>query len=107
MLMHLKTIMWLIDTMKGNVAEAERYAEKACRMRDYCPDTAEWCAEMARRHLEFNNKGASVLEKHLTAFKGMAEGEASGALQMYVHDKRAWIAEETAEVHVKLEKYKA
>lgn len=107
MLLHLKTIMWILDVMKGNVQEAEKYAEKACHMRDHCPDSAEWCVEMAKKHLEFNNKGMSLLDKHLAALTDKADGEVVGAIKMYVHEKRSHLAEESVEVHVMLDKYKA
>ena len=107
MLMKIKHIMWLLDVMEGNVHEAEKYAEKAHYMKSYCPESAEWCVEMVKRHLAFNEKGMSILSRYHNELLATVDGELAGAVNMAIHEKRGWINEETAEVHVMLDKYKA
>ena len=48
-----------------------------------------------------------LLDKHLAALTDKADGEVVGAIKMYVHEKRSHLAEESVEVHVMLDKYKA
>jgi hypothetical protein len=106
MLMQVKTIMWILDVMKGNIHEAENYAEKACHMKGYCPECAEWCTEMAKRHLSFNDRGMSLLNHHHSELMAKVEGELAGGIDMMIHERRAWLNEEAAEIHAKLDKNK-
>lgn len=107
MLNRVKTIMWILDVMKGNIREAENYAEKACNMKGYCAECAEWCTEMAKRHLSFNERGMNILAKHHTDLLATVEGELAGAINMMIHERRAWLNDEAAGILAKLDKNKA
>ena len=106
MLMHLKRILWILDRMEANVEEAEHYVEMACHTRHHCQDTTEWCIEMAKRHLEFNTKGAALLDRHVAELSDKYDGEMMGSVKTYIHERRAGIMEESVEIHVALEKCK-
>lgn len=106
MLMHIKTIMWILDVIKGNVDEAEKYAKKAHKMKAWNKETADWCCAMSKKHLEFNADGERLLERFCAELEQASGGdELMGAMKTMVHDKKAWIADETAEVKVMQEMY--
>ena len=106
MLHHLKRVMWILETMQGNIREAEKYIEMACHTKHHCQDTAEWCLEMAKRHLEFNSKGTALLDRHMAELSDKYDGELMGSVKTYIHERRAGIMEESVEMHVALEKCK-
>ena len=106
MLMHTKMIYWLLDTAERNVEEAEKYAKRALGMRMQYRPAADWCVEMARRHLEFNDKSAAMLDQLCKELHDASGGaELYQAMRAGVHERREKIAEETAEVWMRLEKY--
>lgn len=107
MLVHIKLIDWILGVEEGNVAEAEKYVKKAHRMKHENKGVADWCIEMARKHLDFNdNRGDMMLDDLCQKFNEVAGGtELHTAMRQHVHNKRAWIAEETAEVRTMIEMY--
>jgi hypothetical protein len=106
MLMHIKTIIWILDKMQGNVEEAERYAKKGHKMKAWNRDLADWCMAMSKNHMEFNVDGERLLEHFCTELERTSGGgELMGAIKTMVHDKRAWIADESAEVKIMHEMY--
>ena len=106
MLMHIKNIIWILERMKANADEAEKYIKKAHTLKAHDRELADWCAAMSKRHLEFNADGERLLERHCMELEhASGGGELMGAVKMMVHDKRAWIADETAEVKVMHEAY--
>ena len=50
----MRMIKWTCDVISGNLREARKYIEKAYEMRESCRPVADWCRDMAARHLEFN-----------------------------------------------------
>jgi hypothetical protein len=67
---------------------------------------ADWCVEMAKMHLSFNEKAAIMLDqlcKELHEAGGNTELWQS--MRAAVHEKREKLAEETAEVKMMLEMY--
>ena len=106
MMTHIKMIHWALDVSERNVEEAEKYAKKACAMKLRYRPAADWCVDMARKHLEFNDKAAMMLDqlcKELHEAGG--NSELWQAMKAYVHEKREWLAEETAEVKMMLGMY--
>ena len=59
----MKMIKWASDIINGNLREAEKYIGKAYELRDTHKDAADWCKEMAAKHLEFNAKGHELVKK--------------------------------------------
>ena len=106
MLMHIKNIIWILDRMKGNADEAEKYIKKAHAMKAQDRELADWCVAMSKKHLEFNLDGERLLERYCMELEQAGGGgELMGSIKIMVHDKRAWIADETAEVRVMHEAY--
>lgn len=106
MMTHIKMIHWALDVSERNLEEAEKYAKKAHGLKLQYRPAADWCVEMAKRHLEFNVSAAAMLDqlcKELHDAGGNAE--LWQAMKASVHEKRAWLAEETAEVRMMLDKY--
>ena len=103
MMTHIKMIHWALEIATKNLEEAEKYAHKAHGLRMQYKPASDWCAEMARKHLEFNDKASSMLDQ-LCKELGEAGGgsELWQSMRAYVHERREKIAEETAEVKVLL-----
>ena len=106
MMTHIKMIHWILGVAEKNVEEAERYADKAHMFKDEHKGAADWCVEMAKRHLEFNEKGCTMLTQLCREMEQSAgESELCKAMKAHVAEKRAHLARETAEVKLKLELY--
>lgn len=106
MMTHIKMVHWILEIAGKNVEEAERYAKKAHLLRDEHRAAADWCVEMARRHLEFNEKGCTMLTQLCREMEQtMAENELYKMMKTYVTETRAHLAKETAEVKLLLEMY--
>lgn len=106
MIAHMRMIHWILGVAEKNVEEAEKYAKKAHCMKMHNKAAADFCGEMARRHLEFNQTACMLLDqtcKELEKIGGM--GEVMAATMAMVHERRERIAEETAEARVLLEMY--
>lgn len=100
MMMHIKLIHWALEIEEHNLEEAEKYAKKAHALKLQHKQAADWCAEMAKKHVEFNEKANSLLDalcKELTEATG--GGEISNAMKATISERRERIAEETAEVN--------
>lgn len=53
----------VLDIMWGNVMEADKYIRTAHELKDECRIYADWCKEMAARHMEFNTGGKAVYDR--------------------------------------------
>ena len=106
MMTHIKMIHWILEIADKNIGEAERYADKAHMLKDEHRGAADWCVEMAKRHLEFNEKGCSMLTQLCREMEqNMGENELYKMMKTYVTETRAHLARETAEIKMKLEMY--
>lgn len=106
MMTHIKLIHWALDIEERNLDEAEKYAKKAHALKLQSRPAADWCVEMAKRHLEFNDKGSVMLDQLCRELAGASgNGEVASAMKASVHERREKIAEETAEVKMLLEMY--
>lgn len=47
----MRIIKWATDIIAGNLREARKYIGKAYEMREACRPAADWCRDMAVRHL--------------------------------------------------------
>lgn len=106
MMTHIKMIHWALDVAERNLEEAEKYAKKAHGLRLQYRPAADWCIEMSKAHLGFNDKAAIMLDqlcKELHEAGGNTELWQS--MRAAVHEKREKLAEETAEVKMMLEMY--
>lgn len=106
MMTHIKMIHWALDTAERNVDEAEKYAKKAHAMKHQYRPAADWCVEMARRHLDFNERASAMLDQLCRELhEAGGNTELWQAMKASVHEKREKLAEETLEVKMMLERY--
>lgn len=106
MLNHIKMIDWILDVEEKNIEEAEKYVDKAHGMRHENKAAADWCVEMARKHLDFDDKGDMMLDNLCRELSEAAGNtELLGAMRQHVHNKRAWMAEKTAKIRTMIEMY--
>lgn len=106
MMTHIKMIHWTLDVAERNLEEAAKYAKKAHGMKLQYRIGADWCVEMAKRHLEFNERATLMLDqlcKELHDSGGNTE--LWQAMKASVHEKREKMAEETADVKMMLTMY--
>lgn len=106
MVTHIKLIYWALDAEEGNLNEAEKYIKKAHALKMQNKPAADWCVEMAKRHVEFNAKADSMIDQLCKEMaEGAGGGEVANAIKAAINERREKIAEETAEVKVKLGMY--
>ena len=106
MMTHIKMIHWALDVAERNLEEAEKYAKKAHGLKLQYRPAADWCVEMAKKHLEFNDKAAIMLDQLCKELHD-AGGNADlwQAMKASVHEKREKMAEETTEIRMMLGMY--
>lgn len=106
MMTHVKMIHWALGVEEKNLEEAERYAEKAHEFREEHKAAADWCVEMARKHIEFNEKGNSVLTQLCREMEPhMAGNSLHEPMKTAVTEKRGHLAREAARIRMMLEMY--
>ena len=99
MMTHIKMIHWTLDVAERNLEEAAKYAKKAHGLKLQYRPASDWCIDMAKKHLEFNERAAALLDvlcKELHEAGGNTE--LWNAMKASVHEKREKLAEETADV---------
>jgi hypothetical protein len=52
-----------LDIMWGNLMEADKYVKMAHELKDDCRMMADWCKDMAAKHMEFNVSGRAVYDR--------------------------------------------
>ena len=97
----------VLDIMWGNLMEAEKYIKEAHELRDECRTYADWCKEMAMKHIEFNSNGKNVYDRlkerlhedheHTEHHKGVV---------MILDHNMAKLNHYSAEIKAKLAEYK-
>lgn len=53
----------VLDIMWGNLMEADKYIKMAHELREECRAYADWCKEMASKHIEFNVGGRNTYDR--------------------------------------------
>ena len=53
----------VLDIMWGNLMEADKYIKEAHELKDECRTYADWCRDMAAKHIEFNTGGKNVYDR--------------------------------------------
>lgn len=103
----MKMIMWATDVIDNNIREAHMYAEKAHKLKDVNKAAADWCAKMAKSHLDFNTDGHTVAERMISDYKASGQKSPLEAGMMEVYNaKHADLIAKTAEVKAMLDMYK-
>lgn len=95
------------DIMWGNLMEADKYAKMAHELKDECRSYADWCRDMAMKHIEFNTAGKNVYDRmkdKLAEDQGSREHH-TGIL-MILDRNMAKLNQHCAQIKAKLEAYK-
>ena len=85
------------EIVAGNLDEAKRYAAMAHAAKDEQRQEADWYLEMARRHLEFNNAGLTLVDRMAAEYAQEHAQEGPGVMAMHRFRRAQW-AKETAQI---------
>lgn len=95
----MRAIKQVADIIKGNIAEARKYALMAHELRDTNKPLADWAHNMAVAHLNFNPVGHSVVEKMIAEAKvKMKDSPYLPGMELRWDDDHKDLMRETAEV---------
>ena len=101
----MKMIKWASDIMRGNLHEARKYINKAYELKETHPQAAEWCKEMAAKHLDFNTKGHELTKKLIAEAEAKQSSLAPGMMAVY-NDIHADMIRENAEIMAMISGFK-
>lgn len=103
----MRMIKWASDIISGNLREAEKYIGKAYELRDVNKEAADWCKEMAAKHLDFNTKGHDIVKKLIMDYEhsGQHSDLAPGMKAVY-NDLHTDLIRKHAEITAMIANYK-
>lgn len=101
----MKMIKWTSDIIKANLHEARKYINQAYELRDTYQQAAEWCKDMAVKHIEFNAKGHELVKKLVTEAEAKQSPLAAGMMAVY-NDMHAELVREQAEIMAMISTFK-
>ena len=97
----------VLDIMWGNLMEADKYIKEAHELRDECRTYADWCRDMAMKHIEFNTAGKGVFDRLKDRMREDTEHAAHHPGIMVILDRQmAKLHHAAAEIKVKMDAYK-
>ena len=103
----MKMIKWASDIINGNLREAEKYIGKAYELRDVNKDAADWCKEMAAKHLDFNVKGHDLVKKLIADYAASGKhSELAPGMQAVYNEIHADMIRRNAEITAMISGYK-
>lgn len=103
----MRMIKWTTDIIIGNQHEAEKYIGKAYELRDTHKDAADWCKDMAHKHLEFNAKGHELVKKLISDYTASGQHSAlAPGMQAVYNDMHADMMRKHAEIMAMISTYK-
>lgn len=103
----MKMIKWASDIIGGNLREAEKYIGKAYELRDVNKDAADWCKEMAAKHLDFNAKGHDLVKKLIADYAASGKhSELAPGMQAVYTEIHAEMTRRHAEIMSMISGYK-
>ena len=103
----MKMIKWASDIISGNIREAEKYIGKAYELRETNRDAADWCREMAAKHLDFNATGHELVKKLIADYNASGKNHELAPGMKAVYDEiHADLMRRTAEVQAMISGYK-
>lgn len=85
----------------GNLMEAKSYSNRALEAKSEERAEASWYAEMAKRHLEFNNQGLLLVDRMAEELAQSCPEKGPGVLAMHRYRRADW-AKETAQIQAML-----
>ena len=101
----MKMIKWASDIIAGNLREARKYINQAYELKETYPQAAEWCKEMAAKHLEFNAKGHELTKKLISEAEAKQSHLGPGMKAVY-DDIHADMVRENAEIMAMINGFK-
>ena len=101
----MKMIKWASDILSGNLREARKYINQAYELRDTHQQAAEWCKDMAQKHLDFNTKGHELVKKLIAEAESKQSALAPGMMAVY-NDLHADMIRENAEIMAMISAFK-
>lgn len=103
----MRMIKWASDIIAGNLREARKYAEKAHELRDINKAAADWCKEMAQKHLEFNTNGHALVKKMIEDYAASGKNsELAPGMKAVYEATHADLMRESAEIAAMIAGYK-
>ena len=103
----MRMIKWASDIINGNLREAEKYIGKAYELRDVNKDAADWCKEMAAKHLDFNTKGHDLVKKLIADYAASGKhSELAPGMQAVYNEIHAYMIKRNAEIMAMISGYK-
>lgn len=103
----MRMIKWASDIINGNLREAEKYIGKAYELRDVNKDAADWCKEMAAKHLDFNTKGHDLVKKLIADYAASGKhSELAPGMQAVYNEIHADMIKRNAEIMAMISGYK-
>jgi len=97
----------VLDIMWGNLMEADKYIKMAHELRDECRVYADWCKDMAMKHIEFNTGGKTVYERMRDKLHEDHEHAAHHEGILMILDRQmAKLSHNCAEIKSKMDAYK-
>lgn len=103
----MRMIKWASDIISGNLREAEKYIGKAYELRDVNKDAADWCKEMAAKHLDFNTKGHDLVKRLIADYAASGKhSELAPGMQAVYNEIHADMIKRNAEIMAMISGYK-
>ena len=103
----MRMIKWASDIVAGNLREARKYICKAYDLKETCKPAADWCKEMAAKHLEFNNAGHALVKKMIEDYAASGNNsELAPGMRAVYNDLHCDMMREHAEIQAMITGYK-
>lgn len=99
----------VLEIMWGNLMEADKYVKMAHELKDECRTFADWCKDMANKHIEFNATGKNVYERmkdKLGEDSEHADAAHHPGILLILDRQMAKLNQHGAEIRAKLDAYK-
>jgi hypothetical protein len=103
----MKMIKWANDIIAGNLREAEKYIHMAHELKETNLMAADWCKEMAVKHLEFNAKGHELAKKLIADYAASGKNhELAPGMKVVYDELHAEMVRKNAEIMGMIAAYK-
>ncbi len=103
----MRSIKWATEIISGNLAEARKYIMKAYELRDQDRQAADWCRDMAAKHVDFNAAGHNLVKRMIEDVRAKDPNNAMVAgMRAVFEDKHADMMQEQAEIVGMINAYK-
>lgn len=103
----MRMIKWASDIISGNLREARKYICKAYELKEECKPAADWCKEMAAKHLEFNGMGHALVKKMIEEYAASGKNsELVPGMRAVYNDLHNDLMREHAEIQAMITGYK-